>query len=41
MNGGEYLWIGDNLDGDVLGLRIYDRALRTAEAVGNFRGGWG
>jgi hypothetical protein len=31
--------IGPQLDGQVLGVRLYGRALRTSEAIGNFRHG--
>jgi len=36
-NGADVLRIGPALDGEVLGLRIYGRALRTSEAIGNWR----
>jgi hypothetical protein len=38
-NGSAVLQIGPRLDGAVQALRIYQRALRTSEAVGNFRAG--
>jgi len=38
-NGGETLWIGPDFQGEVKTLRIYDRQLRTSEAIGNFRAG--
>jgi hypothetical protein len=37
--GGATLRIGPKLDGQVLGVRLYGRALRTSEAIGNFRHG--
>jgi hypothetical protein len=33
------LRIGPNLDGRMQRLRIYNRYLRTSEAVGNYRAG--
>jgi hypothetical protein len=38
-SGGATLRIAPGLDGDVLHLRVYDRYLRTSEAIGNFRAG--
>ena len=32
--------LGNNLEGKVLSLRLYDRYLRTSEAVAAFRAGW-
>lgn len=40
-NGGDTLRIGPTLRGDVLRLRIYGRALRVSEAIGNYRAGVG
>ena len=40
-NGGDVLCIAPSLDGELLALRIYDRYLRTSEAVSNFRAGLG
>jgi hypothetical protein len=33
------LRVGPKLDGEVLAVRLYGRALRTSEAIGNFRHG--
>ena len=41
VNGAEKLRIGPDLDGGMERVRIYGRALRTSEAVGNFRAGSG
>jgi hypothetical protein len=38
-NGGPMLRIGEGLRGEVKKVRIYGRALRTAEAIANFRAG--
>ncbi|NLC55498.1 MAG: hypothetical protein GX774_01510 [Armatimonadetes bacterium] len=38
-NGAEVLRIGSNGEGEVRALRIYRRALRTTEAIGNYRAG--
>jgi hypothetical protein len=40
-NGSPTLRLGPNLQGEIRSLRIYHRALRTSEAVGNFRAGVG
>ena len=37
VNGGNHLYIGPSLQGAIYTLRIYARALRTAEAVGNHK----
>ncbi|MCX7015050.1 MAG: exo-alpha-sialidase [Candidatus Sumerlaeota bacterium] len=37
--GGQTLRIGHGLNGEIRSLRIYDRALRISEAVGNWRAG--
>jgi len=37
INGSEELTIGRDVDGAVQSIRLYDRAIMTAEAVGNFR----
>jgi hypothetical protein len=39
VNGGPLLRIAPRLEGEVLGLRLYNRSLRTSEAIGNFRAG--
>ena len=39
VQGAKKLQIGHSLKGDIKSLRIYDRYLRTSEAVGNFRAG--
>jgi hypothetical protein len=39
VTGGKVLRIAPSLKGQVSGLRIYDRYLRTSEAVGNFHAG--
>ncbi len=38
-NGADILRIGPSLQGKVAALRVYDRALHTTEAIGNFRAG--
>ena len=38
-NGAETLRIGPGLNGRIWRLRVYGRALRTSEAIGNFRAG--
>ena len=38
-NGADILHIGQGLRGEIKGLRIYDRSLRTSEAVANYRAG--
>ncbi|MBI1895952.1 MAG: exo-alpha-sialidase [Acidobacteria bacterium] len=38
-NGGPALRIGEGLSGEIRRLRIYGRALRTSEAIANFRAG--
>ncbi len=37
INGSEVLTIGKDVEGSVATVRIYDRAIMTTEAVGNFR----
>ncbi|NOZ21301.1 MAG: hypothetical protein GXP25_09450 [Planctomycetes bacterium] len=37
--GADTLRVGANLEGEVKRLRIYDRAIRTSEAVGNYQAG--
>jgi len=37
VNGAEILRIAPSLNGELLRLRLYNRALRTSEAVGNFK----
>jgi hypothetical protein len=39
VNGGRVLRIGPNLSGRMHSLRLYNRCLRTSEAVGNWRAG--
>lgn len=39
LNGEEQLKIAPNFKGEIKKLRIYERVLRTAEAIGNFRAG--
>jgi hypothetical protein len=39
LQGDKELRIGQNLDGELQRLRIYNRYLRTSEAIGNFRAG--
>jgi len=39
VNGGKILRIAPRLNGKLICLRMYGRALRTSEAVGNFRAG--
>ena len=39
VNGDESLRIGPKLSGKVKSLRVYDRRLRTSEAIGNWRAG--
>jgi hypothetical protein len=39
VTGGKVLRIAPSLKGQVRGLRIYDRYLRTSEVVGNFHAG--
>ncbi|MFN0170998.1 MAG: hypothetical protein ACKV22_31660 [Bryobacteraceae bacterium] len=36
-NGGATLRIGVGLDGEIRQVRVYGRALRTSEAIANFR----
>jgi len=38
-NGGPIVRIGPSLKGEIRGLRIYDRYLRTSEAIGNYLAG--
>jgi hypothetical protein len=38
-NGAPTLRIGPGFEGEILRLRLYGRALRTSEAIGNFRAG--
>ena len=38
-NGGKRLRIAPSAEAEVSGLRIYDRYLRTSEAIGNYRAG--
>jgi len=38
-NGSKTLRVGPGLKGEIKALRIYDRYLRTSEAIGNFRAG--
>jgi hypothetical protein len=38
-NGGEDVRIAPEVEGEVLGLRIYGRYLRISEAIGNCRAG--
>jgi len=37
--GDDTIRIGQNLDGSIVGLRIYDRYLRTSEVIANYRAG--
>lgn len=37
--GGKTLRVGPSFKGEIKALRIYDRYLRTSEAIGNFRAG--
>jgi len=37
INGSETLRLAPSFDGEILGLRIYDRYLRTSEAVSNYQ----
>jgi hypothetical protein len=39
INGSDTLRLAPSFDGEILGLRIYDRYLRTSEAVANYRAG--
>ncbi|MEW6358565.1 MAG: LamG-like jellyroll fold domain-containing protein [Planctomycetota bacterium] len=39
VKGGETLCIGPSLSGEIKRLRIYNRALRVSEAIGNFQAG--
>jgi hypothetical protein len=39
VNGDGAVRIGPGLEGEILRLRLYSRALRTSEAIGNFRAG--
>ncbi len=39
LNGEEQLKIAPNFKGEIKKMRIYERVLRTAEAIGNFRAG--
>ncbi len=39
VSGDEMLGIGPSLDGEVLSVRVYDRALLTSEAIGNYLAG--
>jgi hypothetical protein len=39
LEGDAYLRIAEKLNGELLRLRIYNRYLRTSEAIGNFRAG--
>ena len=41
VNGSDVLAVGKGLKGHILVLRIYDRALRVSEAVGNAQAGVG
>ena len=39
VNGAKTLRVGPGLNADLTGVRIYDRALRISEAIGNYRAG--
>ena len=39
VKGADLITVAPDLDGELLGLRLYNRSLRTTEAIGNFRFG--